>query len=79
MLSNGVGIEETFNYILNLAQKANKILETKLEQFKSYCSLESMSTLLNRVEENEIAEEAARFLAQHKRNVSWTAAMHIFL
>ena len=31
---------------------------------------------LEQLEDNSIREEAARFLAQHKRNVSYTAAMH---
>lgn len=33
---------------------------------------------LAQLRENEMQEEAARFLAQHKRNVSYTAAMHEF-
>jgi hypothetical protein len=33
---------------------------------------------LMQLRENEMQEEAARFLAQHKRNVSYTAAMHEF-
>jgi hypothetical protein len=31
---------------------------------------------LKQLEDNSLREEAARFLAQHKRNVSYTAAMH---
>ena len=34
--------------------------------------------ILAQLRENEMQEEAARFLAQHKRNVSYTAAMHEF-
>jgi hypothetical protein len=33
---------------------------------------------LGQLEDNSLREEAARFLAQHKRNVSYTAAMHQF-
>ncbi len=78
MLDQGVSSDTVFGIVLGLATQANKILETKLEQLKPYCS-NDLTSLLIRVEENEISEEAARFLAQHKRNVSWTAAMHMFL
>ena len=37
-----------------------------------------LSTEIEQLQENEMAEEAARFAAQAKRNVSYTAAMHEF-
>ena len=36
----------------------------------------TFATEFEQLEDNSIREEAARFLAQHKRNVSYTAAMH---
>lgn len=36
----------------------------------------TFATEFEQLDDNSIREEAARFLAQHKRNVSYTAAMH---
>lgn len=36
----------------------------------------TFATEFEQLEDNSIREEASRFLAQHKRNVSYTAAMH---
>jgi len=34
-----------------------------------------MKKILNKLTDNEMEEEASRFYAQHKRNVSFTASM----
>ena len=75
-----------------LAQQQNKILVTSNEYLRNKYTRDFMGSdfsqinnakqvfyqLIRRVEEGEMAEEASRFLAQHKRNVSYTAAMHEF-
>ena len=46
--------------------------------FTKMDSKEAKYNIYGQLRENEMQEEAARFLAQHKRNVSYTAAMHEF-
>ena len=51
--------------------KPGETLESMLNNGQLYDELQQLL-------ENDIQEEAARFLAQHKRNVSYTAAMYPF-
>lgn len=68
-----------------LAERQNKILVTKHkvgeiieDSFINSYNSGRLQLTLDLILDNEIREEAARFLAQHKRNVSLTAAMHPF-
>lgn len=75
-----------------LAQQQGKILMTSNQYLKNKYTKDFMGRdfskinnadevfyqLIRKVEEGEMSEEASRFLAQHKRNVSLTASMHEF-
>lgn len=73
------GIDDTLNILQQNPIYANKI---KLIDDNYYLSdlLENgyLQNELNLLIDNEMAEEASRFYAQHKRNVSFTAAMEQF-
>lgn len=76
-------IESEWKRIKNLANSQNKILVVNNEYIHNKHFIEFTQnfddySLLAQLRENEMQEEAARFLAQHKRNVSYTAAMHEF-
>ena len=76
-------IELEWKRIKNLANSQNKILVVNNEyihrkHFIDFAQNVDDYFLLAQLRENEMQEEAARFLAQHKRNVSYTAAMHEF-
>lgn len=64
LLSNNIVLKSTAIWVGN-----NKYLTDLLEDGSLYNELGQLT-------ENEMQEEAARFLAQHKRNVSYTAAMY---
>lgn len=74
-------VKKAWNEAKLIAKEQNKILLTSSsivlkmfpQDFGSYLTSE-MDILL----QNETEDEASRFAAQHKRNVSYTAAMHEF-
>lgn len=73
------GIDNTINSLAT-----NPVFQKKLVTINEGAYLAdmldngSLYNALGQLRENEMQEEAARFLAQHKRNVSYTAAMHEF-
>lgn len=76
-------IELEWKRIKNLANSQNKILVVNNEyihrkHFIDFAQNVDDYSLLAQLRENEMQEEAARFLVQHKRNVSYTAAMYEF-
>lgn len=77
-------ISKEWERIKQLANSQNKALivndEFIYHEFESDFTKIGIDpySVLAQLRENEIQEEAARFLAQHKRNVSYTAAMHEF-
>lgn len=73
------GIDATINTLSTNPIFGKKIVTiNKGEYLQNMLDNGKLYNALAQLRENEIQEEAARFLAQHKRNVSYTAAMHEF-
>lgn len=73
------GIDKTLSkYIANPVNAAKVVNINKGEYLSNLAVNGSLYNEMAQLRENEMQEEAARFLAQHKRNVSYTAAMHEF-
>lgn len=53
-------------------------IEAKSGEYFDKMASSYLSKEFDQLLENELADEASRFTAQHKRNVSYTAAMHEF-
>lgn len=87
-------IIQEWERLKTLANQQNKILVTnntllqsqvdaeftknKRKKFSVLLDTQDLYDIKQQILENDIQEEAARFLAQHKRNVSFTAAMYPF-
>jgi hypothetical protein len=73
------GIDTTINSLATNPVYGKKIVTVgKGEYLQNMLDSGKLYNVLAQLRENEMQEEAARFLAQHKRNVSYTAAMHEF-
>jgi hypothetical protein len=73
------GIDITINSLANNVDFGRKVIVVgKGEYLQNILDSGKLSFALDQLLDNEILEEASRFLAQHKRNVSYTAAMHPF-
>ena len=73
------GIDATINSLATNPVYGKKIVTVgKGEYLQNMLDNGKLYNVLAQLRENEMQEEAARFLAQHKRNVSYTAAMHEF-
>lgn len=73
--------EEFLNFVLEheAAHSYNKIRKQETRGiYETRINNLALQSLYLKEQEGILAEEAARFLAQHKRNVSYTAAMHAF-
>lgn len=78
--------KEVWEQYVTKAASQNKILVTELIPPIKYTEINAplsqagnnIVAMFDVLLDNEIREEAGRFLAQHKRNVSLTAAMHAF-
>lgn len=73
------GIDATINSMATNPVYGKKVTVVgKGEYLQNMLDNGKLYNVLAQLRENEMQEEAARFLAQHKRNVSYTAAMHEF-
>ena len=73
------GIDESINILQQNDLFKNKIKEIKNNEYlTTLVETGQLNNELNQLLDNEMAEEASRFYAQHKRNVSFTAAMQQF-
>lgn len=73
------GIDATINTLADNPVYGKKVTVVgKGEYLQNMLDNGKLYNALAQLRENEMQEEAARFLAQHKRNVSYTAAMHEF-
>lgn len=73
------GIDATINSMATNPVYGKKVTVVgKGEYLQNMLDNGKLYDVLAQLRENEMQEEAARFLAQHKRNVSYTAAMHEF-
>ena len=73
------GIDATINVLSSNPVFASRVQIIKPgEYLETLLSNGSFNKELNQLLDNEMAEEASRFYAQHKRNVSFTAAMDQF-
>ena len=81
MEGNDKIITEIWKIAKNKASIENKILYTNNEYvydlFKNEFNPDETKAI-NKLKYNRIANESSRFDAQHKRNVSYTATMHLF-
>ncbi len=74
-----IGIDNTINSLANNVDFGRKVtIVGKGEYLQNILDSGKLSYALDQLLDNEILEEASRFLAQNKRNGSYTAAMHPF-